>query len=108
MKDNLVYLEHIIECINKIKKYSDNLSKKEFIDNEVIQDAIIRNIEIIGEASKNLSKDFKQTYPEIPWKEITGMRDKLIHHYIGVDIDVVWKTIEVDIPILEKLLQKIK
>ena len=76
--------------------------------NELVQDAIIRNIEIIGEASKKISVDTKKIYYEIPWKEITGMRDKLIHDYLGVDTKVVWKTIKEDIPVLKRLLNKIK
>lgn len=74
----------------------------------MVQDAIIRNIEIIGEASKKISQDTKQTYYEIHWREISGMRDKLIHDYLGVDVDVVWKTIKEDIPVLEKLISEIK
>jgi uncharacterized protein with HEPN domain len=74
----------------------------------MVQDAIIRNIEIIGEASKKISKDTKLTYYKIPWKEIAGMRDKLIHDYLGVDITVVWKTIHQDIPTLEKLISEIE
>lgn len=65
-------------------------------------------LEIIGEASKKISPDIKQTYYNIPWKEIAGMRDKLIHDYIGVDVDVVWKTIKKDIPALEKLIREIE
>ncbi len=108
MKDDLAYIEHILNCIRKIKEYSNNLSKKEFADNELIQDAIIRNIEIIGEATKKVSNNLKQTYNEIPWKEMAGMRDKLIHDYMGVDIDVVWKTIESDIILLDEMIHKVK
>ncbi len=81
---------------------------KDFSKNEMVQDAIIRNFEVIGEASKKISDDFKKVYFEIPWKEISGMRDKLIHDYLGVDIEVIWKTIEQDLPILQKGLRKIK
>ena len=108
MKDDLAYIEHILNCIRKIKEYSNNLSKKEFANNELVQDAVIRNIEIIGEATKKVSNNLKQTYNEIPWKEMAGMRDKLIHDYMGVDIDVVWKTIESDIPILDEMIHKIE
>lgn len=73
----------------------------------LVQDAVIRNIEIIGEASKKISSDTKQIYFEIPWKEIAGMRDKLIHDYLGVDVEVVWKTIKEDISILERLIKEI-
>ena len=73
----------------------------------MIQDAVIRNIEIIGEATKKISKSFTLDHQEIPWSEMTGMRDKLIHDYLDVDIDVVWKTIEVDLPLLKDLLSNI-
>jgi uncharacterized protein with HEPN domain len=71
----------------------------------MIQDAIIRQIEIIGEASKLISEKIKEKSPSIPWKDIAGMRDKLIHNYFGVDIEAVWKTIKEDIPILKKEIQ---
>jgi uncharacterized protein with HEPN domain len=76
--------------------------------NDLIQDAVIRNIEIIGEASNKISKDLKSSYHEIPWREISGMRDKLIHDYMGVDKGVVWKTIKEDIPFIQSLMQKIE
>lgn len=107
IKDDLAYVDHILDCIRKINEYSTGLSIKEFESNELVQDAIIRNIEIIGEASKKISLDTKQTYYKIPWKEIAGMRDKLIHDYLGVDVIVVWKTIKEDIPTLERLISEI-
>lgn len=108
IKDDLAYIDHIIECIRKINEFSYGLSLKDFKSNELVQDAIIRNIEIIGEASKKVSKDTKQTYYKVPWKEIAGMRDKLIHDYLGVDVEVVWKTIKEDIPTLEKHMREIE
>jgi len=106
-KEDLVYIDHIKLGILKIKNYMKGQNKELFLKNELIQDAVVRNFEIIGEASKNLSSEFKEKYPDIPWKDIAGMRDKLIHHYMGVDIDVVWKTVKEDIPFLEKVLKKI-
>jgi uncharacterized protein with HEPN domain len=106
-KNDLAYTDHIIYCIKKIRKFVKGIDKKEFAKNELIQDAIIRNFEVIGEASKKISPDFKKVYYDIPWKEISGMRDKLIHDYLGVDIEVIWKTIEQDLPILQKNLKKI-
>jgi uncharacterized protein with HEPN domain len=108
IKSDLAYVQHILDCIRKINEFSEGLSLRDFKKNEMVQDAIIRNIEIIGEASKKISLDTKQTFYQIPWKEIAGMRDKLIHDYIGVDVDVVWKTIKKDIPDLEKLIGEIK
>jgi uncharacterized protein with HEPN domain len=107
IRNDLAYIEQILDCIRKINDFSTGLSLKEFKTNEMVQDAIIRNIEIIGEASKKISKDTKQTYYEIPWKEISGMRDKLIHDYLGVDVEVVWKTIKEDIPTLDRLIHNI-
>ena len=108
IKSDLAYIDHILDCIRKINEFSKELSLKEFRKNELVQDGVIRNIEIIGEASKKISSDTKQTYYKIPWKEIAGMRDKLIHDYLGVDVDVVWKTIKTDIPVLEKLISEIE
>ena len=107
VKDDLAYIEHILDCIRKIKEFTTGLSLKDFSINELVQDAVIRNIEIIGEASKKISSDTKQIYYEIPWKEIAGMRDKLIHDYLGVDVEVVWRTITEDIPTLEKQIKEI-
>jgi uncharacterized protein with HEPN domain len=105
-KDDLTYIEHILDCIRKIKEFSEGLSFKEFSKNELVQDAIIRNIEVIGEVSKKISTDTKQVNLDIPWKEIAGMRDKLIHDYLGVDNEVVWKTIQEDVPMLERQIKK--
>jgi uncharacterized protein with HEPN domain len=77
MKDDLAFIEHILLSIDKIQEYTKNLTSQEFNNNELIQDAVIRNIEIIGEATKKISKDLKSQYLEIPWKEMSGMRDKL-------------------------------
>lgn len=107
-KNDLAYIDHILDCIRKVQRFSRGLDLKKFSENELVQDAIIRNIEVIGEASKKISTDAKKTYPEIPWKEITGMRDKLIHDYLGVDTQVIWKTIKKDIPELRRLLKEIK
>jgi uncharacterized protein with HEPN domain len=108
IKDDLAYIDHILDSIRKINEFSNGLSLKKFKTNEIVQDAIIRNIEIIGEASKKISADTKQTYFKIPWKEIAGMRDKLIHDYLGVDVTVVWKTIKEDIPTLERQISEIE
>ena len=108
MKDDLAFIEHILLCIDKIQEYTKNLTAPDFNNSELIQDAVIRNIEIIGEATKKISKDLKSQYREIPWKEMSGMRDKLIHDYFGVDVDVVWKTVNEDIPFLKSLIENIE
>jgi uncharacterized protein with HEPN domain len=107
MKENQVYIEHILQAVEKILEYSKDMSKNDFSNNEMVQDAVIRNIEIIGEATKKISDYFKASYPSIPWKLMAGMRDKLIHDYMGVDTEVIWKTMEKDIPLLKSLLLNI-
>jgi len=108
MRDDIAYIEHILLSISKIDAFTVSMTRSDFEQNEMVQDAVIRNIEIIGEVSKRVSNDFKTTYYDILWREMAGMRDKLIHDYMGVDIDVVWKTIKVDMPQLFILLKKIE
>jgi uncharacterized protein with HEPN domain len=105
MKDDSLYKDHILLSINNILEYTKGLNKKDFSKNNLVQDAVIRNFEIIGEATKKVSDVYKQVHFEIPWKEMSGMRDKLIHDYIGVDIAVIWKTIKEDLPPLKKILE---
>lgn len=107
MKDDRPYIDHILLAITKIKKYTENLTQAEFESNEIIQDAVIRNIEIIGEATKKLSKEFRKIHSDVPWRAMSGMRDKLIHDYVGIDFDVVWETIKEDMPVLEDALKDI-
>jgi len=107
MRDDIAYIEHILLSISKIDAFTVSMTRSDFEQNEMVQDAVIRNIEIIGEVSKRVSNDLKTTYFDVPWREVAGMRDKLIHDYMGVDVDVVWKTIKVDIPQLLVLLKRI-
>ena len=108
IKEDSVYLKHISESIKRIEEYTKGITKEEFVSKNIIQAAVIKEIEIIGEASRMLSNSFKEVNNEIPWKNIIGMRDKLIHGYFGVDLDSVWKTIKEDIPALRKNINKIK
>lgn len=108
MKDDLAFIHHILDSINAIEDFSKNLSKEELASNRLKQSAIVREIEIIGEAVKNMSENIKNKHKEIEWKEIAGTRDKMIHHYFGIDLDIVWNIIKKDIPMLEKKIKKIK
>jgi len=107
-KDPLIFLKHIIESIEKIESFSKGISKPKFLKNELVQSAVIRQIEIIGEAVKNLPKEFINNYSHIPWKDIVGTRDKMIHHYFGVDLAFTFDIIRKDLPKLKQEILKIK
>lgn len=106
MGKNKLYIRHILDAILTIEEYMNGVEYEDFLGNKLKQDGVIRELEIIGEASKQLSQEFKEKYSDIPWKDIAGMRDKLIHEYFGVDLNAVWETIEDDLPILKSALQK--
>ncbi|MCO6040332.1 HepT-like ribonuclease domain-containing protein [Thermococcus alcaliphilus] len=107
MRDPYLYIEDILNSIEKIKRYTVGMAFRDFIRDEKTIDAVLRNLEVIGEAAKNIPKEIQQKYPQIPWKEIAGMRDRLIHAYFGVDLEIVWHTITSDLPKLESELSKI-
>jgi len=107
IRDDLVYLEHILDCLKKIQEYSLNIELKEFIQNSLIQDAIIRKFEVIGEATKNISQGLKSSNSNLSWVDMARMRDKLIHHYFDVDLNILWDTIHNDVPILLVAIQTI-
>jgi len=106
-KDPKIFIEHILESIEEIEKYSLHATQETFSKMTMMQDAIIRRIEIIGEATKKLPKPFKGKYPKMPWKEMAGMRDRLIHFYFGIDYKLVWETIKKKIPEVKPLIEKI-
>lgn len=95
------YLSDILDCIKKIEKYTMELSFKEFCKKQIVIDAVVRNFEIIGEAARNVSNKIKSVHKEIPWKEMVGMRNKIIHEYFGVDLKICWKTIRDSLPDLK-------
>jgi uncharacterized protein with HEPN domain len=106
-KNPIIYIEHISICISRIREYTREIDENTFLKNNLVQDAVIRNFEIIGEATKKLDEDFRLKYSEIEWKKIAGMRDKLIHDYIGVDLWAVWGVVENIIPTLDKQIKEI-
>ncbi len=106
MRDPL-HLKDIMNSINKIERYIKDLSFEDFYNDDMIIDATIRNLEVIGEASSNLSEEFKNKNSNIPWKSIVGMRNKAIHEYFDLDIEVLWETLKEDIPTLKKDIEKI-
>lgn len=107
-RKDLVFIKHVLDAINDIQSSIKNLSKKEFTESKDIKDATIRRIEIIGEAAKNISKKLKNKHKEIEWKKIIGTRDRLIHAYFNVDLDITWEIIKKDIPELKDKILEIK
>jgi len=107
MKNDNVYLKHILDAISDIGKFMQGVSEEEFFKNREKQYAVLRALEIIGEATKNLSSELKAKSSEVDWKNIAGMRDKLIHAYFGVNLPLVWETVKKDLPQLKKQIQKI-
>ena len=111
-KDIVVFLKHIIESAELIENYISNLQPIDFFASTQIQDSVIRRLEIIGEAVKNIPDDFKKEYPDLPWRKIAGLRDILIHQYFGVDMELTWEIAKNNIPDLKneiiQVLNKMK
>ena len=108
IKDDKIFIDHILESIDKILGYTKGMKESDFLSNKLEQDGVIRNFEVIGEAAKNISERTKNNSPEIPWRKMAGMRDKLIHDYIGVDLFAVWAVVEKTLPELKISLKKIQ
>lgn len=104
-KDPKIFLKHILESVKAVEDYVRGVEIKDFLRSGKTMDAVVRRIEIIGEATKNLPADFKLNSPHIPWKKIAGMRDNLIHEYFGVNEDLVWKVVKKDLPELKKEIE---
>ncbi|WP_445474194.1 HepT-like ribonuclease domain-containing protein [Methanococcoides methylutens] len=107
MKDPEVFIRHILDSIEKIEAFTYNKTEDDFFSDVQLQDATIRRIEIIGEASKNIPEEFKRQYQEIPWSEMARTRDKLIHGYFGVDLELTWDIIAHDLPELKTKIEQI-
>jgi len=107
-RDIGLFIEDILNSIKNIEEFSKNLDKEKFSKDNLRQSAIIRQLEIIGEAVKNIPDSFRKKYPKIVWKDIAGFRDVLSHAYFGVNLDRVWRIIEIDLPKLKEEIGRIK
>lgn len=104
-KDNSVYIEHMLGSILRIDEYVE--SKELFYDSHLVQDAVVRNLQVMAESSQRLSEEIKNKYPDVPWNDISGFRNVLVHDYLGIDLDVIWSVVEQELPGLEKVLNEI-
>jgi len=107
MREPKLHLKDILGAMEAIEQFVKNMDFEAFKNNDLVSSAVIRKFEIIGEAAKNVQKDITQKHPEIPWRKMAGMRDRLIHFYFGVKYELVWQTIKKDVPHLKPLIREI-
>jgi uncharacterized protein with HEPN domain len=104
MKDDRLYLIHISECIGRIESYVGEMKKDEFMESSLVQDAVVRNLQVMAESTQRLSDTAKGKKPQVDWYKIAGFRNILVHDYLGVDIERIWNILQNDIPILKKVI----
>jgi uncharacterized protein with HEPN domain len=107
MKDDTVYLKHIGDALDQIETYLLGKSFEEFMSNKMLQDAVVRQLEIVGEATRNVSDNFRRRDRSIPWGQIVGMRNRIAHDYLNVDMEIVWDIVSQDLPLLKTRITKL-
>ncbi len=107
-RDISLFIQDMLDSITAIENYVSAKSEDDFLDSGFLQDAVIRRLEIIGEATKHIPQDFRDLHPSVRWKSISGLRDVLAHEYFGIDLPRAWKVVKNDLPILKVQLLKVK
>jgi uncharacterized protein with HEPN domain len=101
------YIQDIFEALGEVKDFTAGLQYEDFVKDKKTINAVVRSLEVIGEATKKIPDNIRLKYPEIPWKRMAGMRDKLIHEYFGIDLEIVWEVTNSELPPIEPLIQKV-
>ena len=107
MKDDRLFIQHILAAVKTVDDYIDGTSRVAFVQNKMLSDAVVRQLEIIGEAARNLSEQCRDAHQDIEWGQIIGMRNRLIHAYFQVDIELVWEIVTTDLPVLKGQVESI-
>jgi uncharacterized protein with HEPN domain len=107
MKDEGLYILHILDCVKRIEEYTSGLRREDFEKSNLIQDAVIRNLQIMAESTQRLSTETKQRAPELEWAKIAGFRNILVHDYLGLDMRAVWNVVANDLSSLKESLEKL-
>ncbi len=105
--NDLTYLGDILDAIQRIESYTTSVGKNEFIENLMMQDAVMLQIEVIGEATNNITDEFQEQYDEIPWSQMRGLRNRIVHDYRGINLNVIWDTVQNNLPALKRQVQEI-
>ena len=100
-RNDAVYLQHLLDAVERIEQYTTGMTEQQFLQNSLVQDAVVRQLEIIGEASRNLSDELRQKHSQVPWAKVVGMRNRIVHAYFDVDLTIVWEVIQRDLPDLK-------
>lgn len=106
-KDNSVYIDHMLDCIQRIDEYTGR-DRERFFESSLIEDAVVRNLQTLAESSQHLSSELKAMFPSVPWRDISGFRNILVHDYLGIDSEVIWSVVDMDLPGLRDALEKMK
>jgi uncharacterized protein with HEPN domain len=106
-KDDTVYLRHIIDAFLQIERYTNGVTYEEFLSSRLLQDAVIRQPEVMGEAARSLSADLQNEYPAIPWRQMISLRNRMIHAYFNVNLQIIWEIIQGDIPNLKQDMMRV-
>lgn len=106
-RDPDLLMEDILAAVRKIERYTSGMDEEQFRQDDKTVDAVVRNLEIIGEATRHLPEDFLARHPDVPWRQVAGMRNRLVHEYFGVDLDLIWQVIRQHLPQLQTRLENL-